>query len=85
MTKNQLIENILEDHLYSKILIKGVHDKFYLYVFDKDGNSHVLLNKHGASRGYSHIEQIMAWLNNKFYIYDIEVDTKNWVPPGNKK
>ncbi|MCG8571293.1 MAG: hypothetical protein MJB14_14255 [Spirochaetes bacterium] len=76
--KTKDLEDILENHSYNKIIIKGIHHEFYLIIIDKEGSSLIHSDNQGNHKKYRHVEQILEWLKRKYNICSVIIDFEKW-------
>ena len=63
----------IQENQYDKLLIKGVHEHFYLYLIQGE-KTYIYCGDNDQYNIYRHAEQILAWLKSKYGISKIEVD-----------
>jgi hypothetical protein len=68
------LETLLDAKEYRLVVVKKIHGRYYLIVYDLDNRPLIHCNKGGRQKEYRHVEQPLEWLERKFGITNVAVE-----------
>jgi hypothetical protein len=75
--KFKVFDQRVKDKDYDKLLIKGVHEYFYLYLIQGE-ETYIYCRENDQYKVYCHAKQILTWLKRNYGIYRIEINIEAW-------